>query len=700
MKINNKFNLIIIMMVIFIYLSTFVTADFGQRHFNPYPSGQMSTYFCNDVLSQEYNMAKDGTVAYWCPSISANGNRDLTFWISEIREGSIYQNSNVTHTSQSDSYWTNGCIDMPNVTVTKNQTLYFNVEMTCQGGDSGWYYVYGGVGYPSEDSIVFDTINYYPRYQNKVSDGRWYKNSVPINATPVYSGYLYDDGTGNAFPDSQSVPDRVIGSKKSQNFYVPYNELDITNYSMIFSGATNNEYWEIELSNSTTVISECGSNQTFSAMNLTGYRLWTCDLNSSLTLTKGNYSIGVKCWNDASNTVPCNNAPTYIKLYKSDIVGAGRFVGFTDPLAPVDGYDSPLHSNFDDYYFLLITGTVQDITECSDGFDNDNDSYIDYPNDPECSSLSDSSESIVEVIDENCTTSCSSWTDPYYLYEEFNGSIDLCGWATLENVCFEDEFERELTDSYYSAFKETDTLTEENSRYATVSFDLKPISVNTNGYIAFSVYDEDYTRYIQFFLSDDTNFYNNEGGSSELVYSNVTNNTYKTVQLHIDFTNNDFDLWYDGNKVAESLGLSNNFFDAINVGGIRISSSSINYNIDNVAVYSSDQNNELLPSDTVIVAPVDDSVSMCGLFLKSDIDCSVDSDCVTDDCKPNGKCNHFDMTYCDENGYARGNKCFINAVTYCTLDSTQEIILNNFLLFLVFIIIIIGIIYVIFLLKS
>lgn len=305
-----------------------------------------------------------------------------------------------------------------------------------------------------------------------------------------------------------------------------------------------------------------------------------------------------------------------------------------------------------------------------------------------------------ETLITNCTTSCSTWTKPFYLYEEFNGSINECGWATLENVCFDDELERELSDDYYSAFKETDSLSETNSRYATVSFDLKPISVNTNGYIALSVYDEDYTRFIQFFLSDDNKFYNNEGGASELVYSNVTNNTYKTVELHIDFTNNDFDLWYDDVKVATSLGLSVNFFDATNIGGIRISSSGISYNIDNVAVFSTDQNNEILPTDTEITTPINEAESMCGLFIKTDVDCSVDSDCVTDDCKPNGKCNHFDMTYCDENGYSRGNKCFVNAVTYCTLNSTQEIILDNFLLFLVFIIIIIGIVYIIFLVKS
>ena len=301
----------------------------------------------------------------------------------------------------------------------------------------------------------------------------------------------------------------------------------------------------------------------------------------------------------------------------------------------------------------------------------------------------------------NCTiVNCSTWSDPYYLREEFNGQLHLCDWATTENLCFYEKMDRDLNQTYYSMFKTSDLLTETNSRYFTVGFDLKPEDISSSGYIAISLYDYDYQRFIQFLVGENSEFFNNDGGSSVSVYDNVSSSLSKKVELHIDFTEDDFDLYYDGSKVASSLGFSNSFLDITNFYGIRISSSLANFDLDNLEVYVTDQDNTIIASEEPIVAPVDETESMCGLFKNVIVECTIDSDCETDSCNVNGKCNRFDMTYCDENGHKRGNGCLVSAVSYCALDKTSDIILDNFLLFLVFIIMIIFFGYVIWIIKK
>jgi len=299
-----------------------------------------------------------------------------------------------------------------------------------------------------------------------------------------------------------------------------------------------------------------------------------------------------------------------------------------------------------------------------------------------------------------CTTNCTAWSSPYRLRESFEGYINTCDWATTENICFDGTLSRIQSNPYYSAFKNTDLIESSDSRYVTIAFDIKPTNIASNGWVGVSIYDEDYQRFIQFLFGENGTMYNNEDGDANEKYSNTSISLSKTVNLHIDFTDDDFDLWYDGNKVSSSLGFTDSFLNIDNVYGVRLSSDNAVFEIDNLEVYGSDQNNNPLLPDEELVSPVNENKSWCNLFSHTVIECTQDSDCSSDSCLPNGKCNRFDMTYCDENGHKRGNYCMVAGMTSCVLENTSDLILDHFLLFLVLLILIVLGAYVIFTLRG
>lgn len=67
--------------------------------------------------------------------------------------------------------------------------------------------------------------------------------------------------------------------------------------------------------------------------------------------------------------------------------------------------------------------------------------------------------------------------------------------------------------------------------------------------------------------------------------------------------------------------------------------------------------------------------------------CNTDEDCITGRCElnPSHMCSKFNWTWCDENGYERGNKCFTSAMVEKTGSNSSEFILDNFLYVLAFV---------------
>ena len=301
----------------------------------------------------------------------------------------------------------------------------------------------------------------------------------------------------------------------------------------------------------------------------------------------------------------------------------------------------------------------------------------------------------------NCTTTCTTWSGSSYLKEDFIGNLIECDWAVNSQYCWLGSMIFDKTDPYYTIFKNTDLKYSTDSRYYTVSFDFRPADIDTDGYVSLSLYDYDYVRYINVLFGAGGVLYNNEEGDAVETYSNMSTSTVKNVQLHVDLTNDDFDLYYDDVKVVSGLQFVNSFYNMDSIYGLRVSSQDAGYQFENLEIYATNQDNvrTVLDEGGVDILP-DETKTWCELFSKETVTCSVDSDCESGDCLPTGHCAKFDFTWCDENGHTRGNGCVISAMTTCVLESTGDIILDNFFLFLVFLVILMGLVYVFIMFKN
>jgi len=300
----------------------------------------------------------------------------------------------------------------------------------------------------------------------------------------------------------------------------------------------------------------------------------------------------------------------------------------------------------------------------------------------------------------NCTTTCTNYSLPYYLKEDFIGDISTCDWVVNEQVCYLNKLLRVKADPYYTAFKLTELLEYTDSRYYTVAFDVLPADIDSDGWLGISLYDYDYVRYVNVLFSQSGTLYNNEGGNAVLKYSNLSTATSTSFNLHIDLTDDTFDIYYGGSLILSNLQFTNEFYNMENLYGLRITSSEAGFELENLEIYASNQDNQIIIPDEDLVPVVDETKSWCNLFNNQVISCSVDSDCETDDCSPTGYCNRFDMNVCDENGKTRGSYCMLSEMAYCGLTSTGDIILDNFFIFLVLIVIIMGLVYLAIMLRS
>lgn len=301
----------------------------------------------------------------------------------------------------------------------------------------------------------------------------------------------------------------------------------------------------------------------------------------------------------------------------------------------------------------------------------------------------------------DCPTNCTTWSGSSYLKEDFNGDVSTCDWAVNDYYCWDNQIITDKTYDFYSIFKTTDLKYGTDSRYFTVSFDIKPADIEADGYVSLSLYDVDFTKYVNVLFGDNNKFYNNENGNAIEYYSNMSSGTTKNMKLHIDLTDDDFDVYYDGSLIVSSLEFVDEFYNMDNIYGFRLSSLEAGYVFENLEIYASNQDNVRTAVDGDIpLFEVDEDKSWCGYFTRSQPTCTQDSDCETDECLPSGKCASFDFTYCDDNGKKRGNMCMASAMTSCVLESTGEIILDNFFLFLVFLIMIMGLVYLVIMLKN
>lgn len=568
-----------------------------------------------------------------------------------------------------------------NFTVSQGQTLYF-----CGKEMDGSARVYGGYVNDTGTTILDKTNFYYPRHQDDYNVGQgWgvWNGTFPITERGVYSpttyltnaygGYVYTDGTGNMFGDFGE--ERKVSTLKYGEFFIAQDDYsNLYNITMIVAnsvewGGTDN-FVRLGLADSSGEIASCSINastiQFSRAWDIGGFA--SCDISGQgASLTAGeNYTVYMECFTSSALTTNCDGTLRYLNIPTLDVRN-NAYVEWQS-FQGTDGHyftSGGTGINYEDVYFTL-------------GAD----------------------ESDSETEPESCSTNCTTWESPYALRENFDGYINNCDWVTTENVCFDGVLEREQSDNYYSAYKDVDTVESSESRYVTIGFDIKPTSIASNGWVGISLYDSDYQRFIQFLIGENGYMYNNENGNAELKYSNVSTTLSKTVNLHIDFTDDDFDLWYDEVKVATGLTFTDSFMNIENLFGIRVSSDNAEYELDNVEVFATDQNNNPVIVDFGDTVVVDSTKQMCNLFFKITPDCVDDSDCESGKCGINNHCSVFDYNYCDENSHVRGNYCVYAGVTNCVLTKTKDLILDHMLLFLTLLILIIIFAYLILMMNK
>lgn len=303
-------------------------------------------------------------------------------------------------------------------------------------------------------------------------------------------------------------------------------------------------------------------------------------------------------------------------------------------------------------------------------------------------------------------TYCTTWTSPYHLKENFNGYMSQCDWNVNPDIFFYGKLSMQNEINNFMLYKifdsyESNAIYYQKSRYATVKFNLT-VYDDSDSLTALKLYLYDLSfnnAFVRASFNTNGNVYASENLVNTLIYDSLVTDVKKEVMIVIDLVDDEFDFYYDGVLRESNIGFHDEFLNVDYFNGIYIQSVNSHYVIDNLVVYESSDDGEE-STNPIDIKPIPDATkSWCNLFSKSQTQCNDDSDCESDDCLPNGYCNHFDMTYCDEKGKTRGSYCVISAIAYCTLTSTGSIILDNFFLFLVFLVIMMGLIYVILILR-
>lgn len=295
--------------------------------------------------------------------------------------------------------------------------------------------------------------------------------------------------------------------------------------------------------------------------------------------------------------------------------------------------------------------------------------------------------------DTNFDTVCDEYEPPYYLVESFNGYLDPCDWVTSINIYNSGFLSLTQGTSSYYAQKTMDTITETNSRYVTVKFDMTVINITTPNSITFRLYDETDSNVFTLWWQDtgDNLFYSEYGVG--YIASPFNLSTKYIVKAILDLKADSYDLYLNDTLVADNKGWTERYLNVESIKTVKFTSASSAFNLDNVNVFTSDATGNPLTPGSTIIKVIDNQTSVCGLVFKEDQPCVNDEDCETGDCLPNNICNHFDMTYCDENGHIRGNKCMFAGYSGCFFSSATEVMFDNFFYVLIAIILLIAVVY-------
>jgi hypothetical protein len=309
-------------------------------------------------------------------------------------------------------------------------------------------------------------------------------------------------------------------------------------------------------------------------------------------------------------------------------------------------------------------------------------------------------------ITSGTTASCSVFSPPKYLYEEFNyGSLETCGWKTNRDVIvlgnLEIKNEDEQTEIYKSLSKLglPVSIKSTESRFVTLSFDefIDSQSTSTNTNYVYMMDDKANTILTLYFDTGTGSYgrvWSTPSGTPELITSLITTDTYHNIKVVVDLVADKYNVLIDNTLFATEVPFNDAGFNFENVRFVGINSENSQYKMDNVAVYTSDANGQTTLNAPTVDLLDSNSTYLFGLMFKESHTCITDADCESGSCTKWAKqCTLINYRQIDDYGYNRTVWGFVKGLFRGGLEWFVQLIFDNMLLFIGFLIIMMFILY-------
>jgi hypothetical protein len=296
-------------------------------------------------------------------------------------------------------------------------------------------------------------------------------------------------------------------------------------------------------------------------------------------------------------------------------------------------------------------------------------------------------------------TICDSYSLPVYLQESFNGYLDECGWVTTSRIYNYGQLILHSTSPTFVMTKTFGEVTDAQTRYVTATFDLNIQSTPADKYIDLRFYDHDYSNFFIIYAgATPLTLYKYEKGAGVAIQTLNLSQWYH-FKIVFDMLDDRYDIYIDNVLINDNGQFTNELFNLQNIYVIKFTNIGSDVSLDNILIYSSDGNGNTMMPNTEIHPAISNTTMWCGLLSKTSPACNSDSDCTTGMCMRDKKCSTFDYTYCDENGYVRGNKCIFAGAASCFFENTSNLLFDNFLYTLVGALLLIVIVYLAIMLR-
>lgn len=183
------------------------------------------------------------------------------------------------------------------------------------------------------------------------------------------------------------------------------------------------------------------------------------------------------------------------------------------------------------------------------------------------------------------------------------------------------------------------------------------------------------------------------GNETTLEVTVIDNNGAFVESALVSYTNTisyEFDY-----KWTNALGFV--VFTDVSSGSLALTVSKDGHETSQTTIYAS---NGIITSTTVILDGgvdgvfheerdcIDNGIWLCGEDIGQS--CTLDSECLSDDCTVSGICGRFNMSVCDENDYPRGQKCVYKYTFESWMGGLTDWLLGNLLWVIILMILIIG----------